>query len=201
MVVTRDELYDYLPAILERGARAIHLKDHKEELDITDLSSGKHCTFCPAQGRCPILKRETFDMVENSASELPLEERIRHLTLDQQVAIFLRKSQIEDFLNAVAMNVQRTLESGVTHPDVKIVETNGRRGWKDSVTPEDLKELGVSDPTTVKISLKGIGEVEKAIGKGKIDHLVVVGGKKREVVHVSDKRSAVIGIAPAELPE
>lgn len=166
-----------------------------------NLHPGSHCRWCKADGLCVAQKRETFDMVESTAMELPIEARIKHLTLDQQVAIFLRKTQIEDFLNAVAMNVQRTLESGVTHPDVKIVETNGRRGWKDSVTPEDLKQLGVSDPTTVKISLKGIGEVEKAVGKGKIDHLVVVGGKKREVVHVSDKRSAVIGLAPAELPE
>lgn len=166
-----------------------------------NLHPGSHCRWCKADGLCVAQKRETFDMVESTAMELPIEARIKHLTLDQQVAIFLRKTQIEDFLNAVAMNVQRTLESGVTHPDVKIVETNGRRGWKDSVTPEDLKQLGVSDPTTVKISLKGIGEVEKTVGKGKIDHLVVVGGKKREVVHVSDKRSAVIGLAPAELPE
>lgn len=196
----REELNTYREKILRIVDRVKAVCNGEVPLE-GNLCPGSHCRWCKADGLCIAQKKDTFDMVDSSASELPLAERISTLTLDQQVAIFLRKTQIEDFLNAVAMNVQRTLESGVTHPDVKIVETNGRRGWKDSTTPDDLKELGVSDPTVVKISLKGIGEVEKAIGKGKIDHLVVVGGKKREVVHVSDKRSAVIGLAPAELPE
>lgn len=174
------------------------------EADVhANLSAGPWCRFCKANGKCEQQKKLMFDSLAITASEMPLDidNAVRHLTLNEQVNIFLRKSQIEDFLDAVAKNLRAALETGVQHEAVKFVETKGRRKWAEDTdaVAEQLKVLGVADP--YKKSLIGITEVERQIGKKKIDKLTVMGEGKLELVPASDRREAVTFMSAAELPE
>ena len=64
--------------------------------------------------------------------ELPVEEIVQRMTLDEQVQVFLKKKNIEDFLDAVAKSIAHNMELGVTHPDLKLIRGRSNRKWKIS---------------------------------------------------------------------
>ncbi len=191
------ELIEYENKILRIVSRvkAIYRGEYSIE---ANLHPGEHCRFCKANGVCVAQKAQTFDMIEATANELHLEDAVKTLTLDQQVAVFLKKKDIENFLEAVAKNIHRALASGVNHPLVKLVKTRGRRKWKELTTADDLKAAGVQYPTK-DAPLVGVVEAEKQAGKGSIDHLVELSEGKEEVVSANDARPAVVGQEPKEL--
>lgn len=196
VVYTMDELEIWQSKIIHIVDKVKNIYNGKESLD-GNLHAGSHCRWCVADGNCIAQKAATYDLVEKTATELDINTLSKHLTLDQQVDILLKKKRIEEFLDAIAMNVQKTLQSGVTHPLVKIIQTKGRRAWDKSVKAEDLEELGVVEPYNMK--LKGITDVEREIGKGKIDHLTVIGEGKIEVVPTSDTRPGIVATEAREL--
>lgn len=57
------------------------------------------------------------------------------------------------------------------------------------VVAEELKKLGVDDPYAKK--LKGITDIEKSIGKGKLDNLTEKPEGKPTLVSAEDKRPAI----------
>lgn len=192
-----------------------HAKKLYEGVGIADpahiqdnLHAGDHCRFCKCQAVCPTRKASTLDQLTSTATELlvtedlPLEDQVKRLTLQEQINIFLKKSHIEDFLKAVASNLHHAFESGVTAPELKLIRTNGRRKWSEEHDPEHiaeaLEQLGVIDPWQKK--LKGLTEIEREIGKGKIDELVEQGEGKIELVLASDKRQAIQIAQAEELP-
>lgn len=162
-----------------------------------ELSAGSHCRFCKALDVCPEQnKNEVLDI--STATEFNIEATVEKLTLDQRARIFLRKQQIEDFLDSVAKSLTSEFEAGVTHPDLKLIQTAGRRSWGDEAKAvAALKKMGVKDPYNKK--LKGIGEVEKEIGKGKIDDLTIMSSGKLQLVRAEDKRVGVKMLEAEEL--
>lgn len=167
-----------------------------------NLHAGDHCRFCKAQGVCPARKEATFDSVTVTASDLPIEEQVKKLTLDEQVAIFKKKSHIEDFLKAVASNLHQAFLTGVAHDDLKLIKTNGRREWKydDEVIATELTNLGLTGVWKKKVI--GLTQAEKELGKdkGKIAYLLETGEGKIELVEASDKRPALKIDELKELP-
>lgn len=177
---------------------------YKGKLPILDnLHAGSWCKFCKADGKCIAQKEAVNKELQLVAKELPIEELVRTLTLDEQVGVFLKKSQIEDFLNSIAKNLTSAFEMGTTHPALKLIRTNGRRGWRDDMGIEDMAgkliERGFPDP--YKKALIGLTEVERKIGKGKIDDLTKASTGKLELVKSDDKRDAVQISQIKELPE
>jgi hypothetical protein len=167
------------------------------------LNPGSWCRFCKASGRCIAQQKQTLDVINTTAAELPIEERVRRLTLDEQVALFLKKKEIEHFLDAVALNLKCAIEAGVEHPLVKVVTTKGRRTWNPELTQQELvdalNKLGVAN--VYKNKLKGITDIEREIGKKRLDRLVKIGEGKSELVEASDKRESITLTQPKELPE
>lgn len=113
------------------------------------MAAGSWCRFCRANGSCVAQQKQTLDLLNTTATELPIEERVRRLTLDEQVALFLKKKEIEHFLDAVALNLKCAVEAGVEHPLVKVVTTKGRRAWNPELTQQELvdalNKLGVAN--------------------------------------------------------
>ena len=162
-----------------------------------NLHAGSHCRFCKCSGHCSVQKNYVDDTFAVTATELPLEDRVRLLTTEQKVNIWKRRKDIEEMIDAVSSNLKAELEAGLTHPDVKLIQTNGRRKWKDeSTVGEILEKRGMKDP--YKRKPVGIGEAEKA--KIKIDDLVELSVGKIEIVEASDKRPAIASASATELP-
>lgn len=165
------------------------------------LSAGSHCRFCKCAPVCPEQKKEHYDLVVQDAGELPIEEAVKKLTLDEQVNLFLKKAYVEDFLDAVTKNLKNALETGISHPAIKLIKTSGRRGWKkDTQTiAEELIKIGCKDPFSRK--LRGITEIEKELGKNTINDFVELSQGKIEVVRAEDKRIGIDIHEIKELPE
>lgn len=194
-----EEWHEYITKIVQK---AKDIYDGVISMEGT-LYAGTHCRFCKANGKCTEQKKKSYDELQITAAEFPtdIETFVKHLTLDEQVEIFKRKSHIEDFLDAVAKNLTEAFKTGVSHDDLKLVKVNGRRAWKEDVEAigAELLELGVKQP--YKTTLIGITEAEKQIGKNKIDNLTCKGEGKVELVRAEDKRPALMIDQVKELPE
>lgn len=166
-----------------------------EGIDSLELNPGSHCRWCPANGACTAQMKEYAPTI--TMTELPLEETVRSLSLDDRVSIFKKSKDIKKFMDAVASSIRDELLAGNTHPDLKLVHTRSVRKWAGDVGKELIK-LGIDNPYTQE--LIGITETEKRIGKGKIDHLCVMTEPKIDIVSVNDKRPAITVDGLTELP-
>jgi hypothetical protein len=184
-----EDIKKYEDKITSIVGRAKDIYDGKYSIE-DNLHAGSHCRFCKANGKCVAQKRQLLDGLQD-AEELPLTERVKELTLDEQVAIFLKKKAIESLLDAVASNLSKAFQAGITHDALKLIQTKGSRRWKDKNKVGDiLQERGIDDPYSHKVI--GIVEAEKLLGKGVIDDLVEQGEGKLELVRAEDKREAIL---------
>lgn len=155
--------------------------------------TGDWCKWCPAQAVCPkyqeVLKKETeLDLVKLDEVTLP---EPRKMTDEQLKKIIIYQSDLIAFVHAcVAYGVNRHI-TGQPLPGMKLVGSKPRRIWKDNQDEiaEELKKLGLKEPYNLK--LKGIGEVEKKLGKGKIDSFLTTSAVKPILVEDSDDRQAL----------
>jgi hypothetical protein len=198
--VTPDQLHAWKHNIITIVDDAKAIYEGKRPIE-GNLHAGSHCRFCKCLSICPEAKTSALLAIQEGLEELPLDEAVRKLTLDEQAALFLKKNFIEDFLEAVAKNLTAAFEAGITHPALKLVKTNGRRKWDDEQeVANELKELGINP---FKSTLRGITEVEKELGKNKVKaaHLMIMGEGKLQLVKVDDKRESVEISGLQELPE
>jgi len=172
------------------------------------LSAGAHCKFCRADGNCKAQEEEVMNTMQSTLpdeiDDAPIIEKIRAMTLDEQVELFKKKTYIEDILNAVSINLMAALQNGASHKDIKVVRTAGRRGWikKEERIVSALKKKGVKEKDMYNKKLVGIGEIEKLLGKGNIPKaLVQLGTGKQELVSSADPRDAITCSEPDEFVE
>lgn len=168
------------------------------------LKAGPHCRFCPANyhGKCSKPTELASNQLMLTAEDHSIEEKIKTLTLDQQVELFLNKSTIEDGLNAIAENLNRMLAAGLTHPKLKLIQRRAHRKWRysEEVTINRLKKLGLKKPFA-QPKLIGITEAESLLGKEKLAKLVKAGVGKTEVVRAEDSREQIEVSEPEEYDE
>lgn len=171
------------------------------------INPGEHCRFCPANywNTCNARKELVYNEVILGATEFEMtpeviQNKITAMTLDQKVELYLKKSVIEDILDANAADLNRLLSLGVKHPKVKIVQKRGNRKWKykDDVIVKKLQAMGYKKPFK-KPGVVGIVDAEAVLGKAKIAKLVVKGEGKKEVVRAGDYRAEIEIDEPEEL--
>ena len=193
-VVTPEQREEYLKRIhnIVTESKA----QYEGETPLT-LHAGAHCKFCKMSGKCPEEKQEHYDvaLLGIQEQEVDIVTTIRRLTLDQQVQVFLKAKYIENFLDALKINLKQALEDGAIHPAVKLIEKRGRRSWRDDIPEEEIAEAliekGLTTPWQNKLC--GLTYAEKALkGKSYINELVEPGGTRYEVVVGTDPREAVM---------
>jgi hypothetical protein len=171
-----------------------------EEIE-ANLCAGDHCRFCPAKLECIAFKERLNSTQLKILDDIPSVPQIGALTLEQKVAIFNLRKPMKNFIDEICDSLLQDAIKGTEIPGMKIVEGVRRRKWVDNVDTVGAKltELGVSNP--FKKSLIGIGEVEKQVGKGKLDDLTELPPAKYQLVPVEDKRAAIESIGIEELTE
>ena len=92
---------------------------------------------------------------------------------------------------------------GKTIPGYKVVLSGGRRVWADEVAAmEALKKIGYGRDQITTTKIKGLGELEKLLGKPKFDGLLSGYLTRTEgrpsLVHDGDKRDAINSIIEAQ---
>lgn len=208
------------------GAESVILSNKEECLAILEsgdyephLNAGEWCRFCPAKMNCKAYQEDLnstkLQILADLPEVLPEEPKIHELSIEQKVEIFKRRKSLKKFIDDICADLLVTANNGTEVPGYKIVTGTRRRGWKKEMPDSDgticskedainvigsyLQDLGVEEP--FKKSLKGIGEIEKEIGKGKIDDLTELSRPSYQLVPISDKREAIQSIALEDLEE
>lgn len=165
----------------------------KTESKNAELKSGEHCRFCPAAGKCPLLKktanelakREFGGITEYDASDLSD-------TLSKLEIVEAWAKSVREFAFA-------ELERGNEIPGWKLVPKRAMRKWKN---PEEAaKQFKNQKDCWDEPTLKSPAQIEKVIGKGMIDDLVVSVSSGLTMVQDHDDRPALLRGAKNEFDE
>lgn len=126
-----------------------------------------------------------------------------HLISDDEVLEIYKKAKaVAVWLESIQDFVYSEALKGKKWPEFKLVEGRSNRTWKDDIAVANkLTELGYSEVQIANTKLKGIGDIEKLVGKAKfpilLDGLVIKPQGKPSLVPDSDKRPA-LGIEQAK---
>ena len=121
------------------------------------------------------------------------------LTPDQIAKIIKHRSAIESWFKRVEEWATNEMVQGREIEGLKLVKGRAVRRWKggDEAVALQLLQRGVAEPWAKK--LKGITEVEKLLGKGKISDITEAPEPPLKAAAADDKRPAVkVGATVAE---
>lgn len=129
-----------------------------------DQVAGSHCKFCKVKGMCRAFAEMNIDLAKH-------EFRDPYLLSDQEIADIHRQApMLVDWAKGVSDHILSTAINGKQWPGLKIVEGRSNSKWTDEAEALDLlvREMQHKDLTKedfTKTTLKGIGDVEKLVGK------------------------------------
>jgi len=175
--------------------------------------AGSWCRWCKVKGKCATLAAKSISIAKAEFSNPPEGSNASRfstiklndphfLTDDQLSEIFGKLDVIDIWVKAVKAHLLKEAIAGKQWPGLKLVEGQSRRKWTDE---EALKEVLYNnlyeEEDYTKQSLKGLGDIEKLIGKKDfykvVGHLVIKPQGAPTLVPLSDKRPAM-GIQQAK---
>lgn len=151
-----------------------------------ETKAGSHCKFCKFKAQC----RAQKDALVN---EFEARGDVRALTLDEMGDILSKSDMFTDWLAAVKTFATQAAARGEKVRGWKLVEGRSVRVINDTETAmERLKAIGFSAEDITNRKLKGIGDLERLVGKkplaATLDGLIVKPRGLPTLVPESDKR-------------
>ena len=131
---------------------------------------GEHCRFCPHAGRCRSLTKLCTEYVETHSLRVAVPILAPH-----EVAEVIRMEPlISLWLKRVKDQALATMLDGGEIPGFKVVEgKQGNRKWKDDLEVNAaLMKNGYSYEEYTKTELLTVAQMEKALGKAKVEGLL-----------------------------
>lgn len=183
---------------------------------------GEQCTWCPRKAVCRSFREAAaaqglieFDKavplpqteggltnIENGVKTLtkPKTKQPKELTDEQLYKAIVAEKYVTAWFKALKKYAAGRHASGHKIPGLKFVEGGSRRKWienEEAVIAELLTRYGVKEPYTKK--LKNITEIEKQIGKKRMEKLTIKPPGKPILVPVEDEREELKTSAATEL--
>ena len=160
---------------------------------------GEHCHFCRAAPRC----KAQLELAKATAQKAFTDDEIQLISDGELIDTYAKIPLIKKWFDKVTDYLYQEALGGKKWEGYKLVDGQSRRGWTDEDEALDILEgqpyLKEQYLTT---KLKGIGDIEKLVGKKEFPVLLgeVVGFKKTapSLVPESDKRPA-LGIDQAKM--
>lgn len=158
--------------------------------------AGDHCRWCKAKARCKAFADKNLEVAKH-------EFAYPHLLSDQElIDAFKMMPSIQDWLTTVSEYLHAEALKGKKWPDFKLVEGRSNRVWKNDIeVATKLEAEGYQESQICNIKLKGIGDIEKLLGKKDfpviLDGLVIKPQGKPSLVPDTDRRPA-LGIVKAQ---
>ena len=178
-----------LYAWAEREVRPRAELAHKGE---GEFRAGEWCGFCKVRGRCRHLAEVNLSLAKHEFADPAL------LT-DEEIAEVLSKiPKLEDWASAVkGYAYDQAVNEGKVWPGYKLVAARANRRWiADKQVADTLEMEGYSDDQIFNRKLKGIGDIEKLVGKSSFEPLLGTCVIKPEgaptLVPDTDKRPAIV---------
>lgn len=185
--------------LLEHGGRIVAAVAESKALaqaatEPTEASIGGHCDWCPRKTKCPAHHQRALGALALADSEA----QVATLPEDKLAWLCGIRRQLVAILDAAEEEVTRRLLAGQQVDGWKLVEGRSVRQWRSDLGEEAIAAeiasmadmVGAAlDPWQRK--LRSFTEVEKVIGKGVVDHLVIKPEGKPTLAPASDKRQAI----------
>ncbi|WP_048647532.1 DUF2800 domain-containing protein [Nitratireductor soli] len=141
------------------------------------LTPGK-CTFCPAEGTCPALRKGAMDVAAVWFDDLD-QPRIGNSALDTSPEALARDldmiPMLEDWIKARRAYAHAQAETGVEIPGYQLSEKIGNRKWVDdpALAARLMAELGLDESAIyADPKLKSPAQMDKLLGAKRKDMIV-----------------------------
>lgn len=149
--------------------------------------AGDWCKWCKAKARCATLAAMNVKL-ESYEFKGP-----NFLTDKQLIEVYEKSALLVEWSNAVAEYILKEALNGKKWPGYKLVEGRSVRKWANEEEIEKaLKAQNWTDADIMNIKLKGIGDIEKLIGKAEFNKLLGAYVEKPQgkptIAPISDKR-------------
>lgn len=133
-----------------------------------EYCSGDHCRFCKAKGVCRARAEENLKLAQYDFREPPM------LTPPEIADILGRVDKLKKWVEDVAnYALDAAVRKGIAFPGWKVVEGRSNRKYKDEIkVAKCLVNNGFNQGDVVNVKLKGLGDLEKLVGKAKLEELV-----------------------------
>lgn len=156
---------------------------------------GEHCRFCKASAICKARFESIFPTFDHEKVLAPI------LTDDEIPPLMERFNEVRDWMDAVEAYAQDKALNGHHWKGYKLVEGRTMRKITDQIgAMQRLEKAGFTKDEFTTVKLKGIGELEKLVGKKNfptvLGDLVIKPVGNPTLVKDSDKRQE---INPVEL--
>jgi len=156
------------------------------------VPGAKQCQWCKARFDCKARKGFTEERLNaefDSMDEEVLDSK--NLTLDEKAKILEYKDDIEKFLKDIELDAYNRLLRGEKFPGKKLIAGKGRRQWTDKA--QEVLEEKLGEKVFKERELKGIGDIEKLVGKKELPKLDITETPKGKpkMVDMSHKSPAL----------
>jgi len=128
---------------------------------------GEHCKFCKVKGMCKALANQQLELAKYDFKDPYLLEK------SEIISIFESTPMLIDWAQSVAAYILDSALKGEEWPGYKLVAGKANRKWTDEDKVVNLLlDEGYSQLQFLNTKLKGIGEIEKLIGKANFPEVV-----------------------------
>lgn len=151
------------------------------------------CRWCPASGRC----KAQLEAVFGEDGESIVGDDPELMSLAEVGEAYGKIEDVRLWANAVEKTaLDLAYSQGKEVPGYKVVRSGGRRSIPNTEAAiEKLVDGGYPKEAVSSVKLKGLGDLEKLVGKSKLNFLlgplIVKGDGKESLVPLSDKRDAI----------
>lgn len=132
-----------------------------------ELNPGDHCRWCKAKARCPALADHNMEVAKHDFKDP------KELSDKQLLEIFAKQPMLVDWVKSVGEYLLSEALSGKAWKGYKLVEGRSNRKWKDEAKAINaLLIKGFTEEHTMNTKIKGIGDIEKLVGKNNFTAIV-----------------------------
>ena len=176
--------------LLAWGDEQVKPKAEKAYAGEGELVPGDHCRWCRAKPRCKALAEYNQQLAKHDFEDPDF------MTDDELVEAYNAINSIQDWLKSVSTYMLNQALEGRAFPGMKVVAGRSMRRWLDEDKVIEAlrdKRFALKDITNTKV--KGIGDIEKLVGKANFDDIVgpyvIKPEGKPTLVPETDKRPAI----------
>lgn len=121
---------------------------------------GDWCKFCKVKAVCRAMAEHNLELAKHDFKTPDL------MTVEELAPILKRGSMLQDWLAAIATYLYKELKEDRPVPGYKLVAGKSNRRWvNEPLAIETLKDLGHPKDKIVNEKIKGIGDIERLLGK------------------------------------
>lgn len=159
--------------------------------------AGEWCRWCKVSARCTALAERNLELTKLEFSKPQL------LTDEQLIKVYEDSGLLQTWAKSVASYILNQAIGGKKFAGYKVVEGNSNRKWVDDIqVSSKLKSLKYQPHECLNVKPKGIGDIEKLVGKRNFpaifEDLVTKPPGKPTLVPDSDKREALDRVQQAK---